>query len=197
MNELTKNNMKYFAVESPQLLVNQLGERYHKAEKLLPELLSLTNSLSYKPKIQYYEGLDGIKHIFEDTLNAQSEIVGYTNLEELPKAIPEDYLKDYAKRKIQAGIKTRMLSPFTKAATDYLKRYYPKDYELSQTEVLFINPDQYPFEYEINIYDDSVAIVSLNANEPVGMIIKSPLYARTERSVFNLAWLGATSFVAR
>ncbi|MBU1935311.1 hypothetical protein KKF04_04605, partial [Patescibacteria group bacterium] len=61
----------------------------------------------------------------------------------------------------------------------------------------FINPKEFMFEYEINIYGDKVSIVSLNPNELMGMIIESPIYAKTQRAIFNLAWLGATSFIAR
>jgi sugar-specific transcriptional regulator TrmB len=90
ISSLIRNNMKYFSVESPKVLVNQLEEKYHKAQELLPELLSLTNSLAYKPKIQYYEGLNGLQNIMEDTLNSEGEVLGYTNLAALPGVLPED-----------------------------------------------------------------------------------------------------------
>ncbi|PIZ73384.1 hypothetical protein COY07_02050 [Candidatus Peregrinibacteria bacterium CG_4_10_14_0_2_um_filter_43_11] len=90
-----------------------------------------------------------------------------------------------------------MLSPLTKKALRYLDHYYPKNYDKNLTEILFINPQEYPFEYEVNIYDHFVSMISLNADEPIGIIMESALYAKTQRSIFNLAWLGATSFVAR
>ncbi len=197
VSSFSKNKVRYFAVESPQILVNQMEDKLARAKMILPELLSLTSTMAYKPKIQYYEGLQGIKNLLEDTLDAKGEIVGYTNLEELPKIIPEDYLRDFAKRKIGKSIRTRMLSPLTPTALDYLKRFYPSDYDLSLTEILFINPDEYPFEYEISIYDNFVSLISLSKEELVGLIMESPLYAKTQHSIFNLAWLGATSFVAR
>ena len=46
------------------------------------------------------------------------------------------------------------------------------------------------------IYDDKVAVISLNPDELIGMIFESPVYARSQRAIFNLAWLGATSFIA-
>ena len=174
-----------------------MEERFNKAQKLLPELLSITNSLAYKPKIQYYEGIQGIKNIFEDTLIAKTDMLGYTNLAELPKVIPQDFLRDYAERKIKKEIKTRMLSPITKDSLSYLKNYYPKNYDMNLTEILFINPQEFMFEYEINIYENKVSLVSLNPEELMGMIIESPVYAKTQRAIFSLAWLGATSFVAR
>ncbi len=197
VSSFTKDNIKYFSVDSPQILVNQMEEKFEKAQKLLPELLSITNSLAYKPKIQYYEGLQGIKNVFDDALNASDEVLGYTNLAKLPNVIPEDYLRAYAEEKVEKGLKTRMLSPISKEALRYTKKYYPKNFDRNLVEIFFINPDEFMFEYETNIYDNKVSIISLNPDELIGMIIESPVYAKTQRSVFNLAWLGATSFVAR
>lgn len=197
VNSFTKNKVKHYSVESPRTLLHQQEEKLETAKRLLPELFSITNALAYKPKIQYYEGVEGVKNIFEDTLTAKSEMLGYTNLQAVPHIINEEYLRNYAQRKIKMGIKTRMLSPFSKEAQDYLKRYYPKDFDPNLVEIFFINPKQFPFEYEINIYGNKVSIISLNPDELIGMIIESPLYAKTQRAIFNLAWLGATSFVVR
>lgn len=192
-----RNNVKTFSIENPQIIVNQIEEQFDRAKGLLPELLSITNSLAYKPKIQYYEGLKGIKNIFEDTLRAEGEILGYTNLAELPRVIPQDYLNHYADKKNEKKIKTRMLSPLSKDALSYKDRYYPKDFDPNLVEILFINPKEFLFEYEINIYGDRVSLISLNPEEMIGLTIESSVYAKTQRAIFNLAWLGATSFVAR
>jgi sugar-specific transcriptional regulator TrmB len=197
INSLEKNNIKYFAVENVKTIVDKQRELLRKAEKLLPELGALINKSSYRPKIQYYEGLTGIKNIFENTLTTKKELLGYTNLSDLSKVIPEDFLKDYAKRKVDLRIKTRMLSPISKDGLKYLGKYYPKNFDHNLVEILFVNSKQFLFEYEINIYDNKVAIVSLNPDELIGLMIESPIYANTQRAIFNLAWLGATSFVAK
>jgi sugar-specific transcriptional regulator TrmB len=197
VSSFEKSGIKHYSIESPTILVRKEQERLERAEKLLPELLSITNALAFKPKIQYYEGLEGMKNIFDETLTATGEMLGYTNLEAIPKVIPEDFLREYAERKIAKGIKTRMLSPHTPAALRYLTKYYPKSFDPNLVEILFVNPREFHFEYEITIYGDKVAILSLNPQERMGLIIESPVYARTQRAVFQLAWLGATSFVAK
>jgi len=197
VNSLEKNNVKYFAVENVKVIVDKQKELLKKAERLLPELGALVNKSAYRPKMQYYEGINGIKNIFEDTLTTKKELLGYTNLAELPEVLQEDYLKDYAKRKVDLGIKTRMLSPISKDGLKYLSKYYPKGFDHNLVEILFVNSKQFLFEYEINIYDNKVAIVSLNPDELIGLIIESPVYANTQRAIFDLAWLGATSFVAK
>lgn len=197
VSTFTQNNMKYFAVDSPKILVNQLEEKFIKARQLLPELMSITNTMAYKPKIQYYEGLQGIKNIFDDTLTSKGEILGYTNLTEIPRVLNEEFIKNYAVSKMEKGLKSRMLSPMSDEALKYIDKYYPADYDEDLVEILFINPREFMLEYEINIYEDKVSIVSLNPDELIGFILESRVYARTQRAIFNLAWLGATSFVAR
>jgi HTH-type transcriptional regulator, sugar sensing transcriptional regulator len=197
MSCFTQNNLKYYSVESPKILINKQEEKLQKVKKLLPELLSITNALAYKPKIQYYEGIEGIKNIFEDTLTSSGELLGYTNLKELPKVVSPEFLKNYAERKINKKIKTRMLSPTSDEAKNYLENNYPKNFNKDLVEIFFVHPKEYIFDYEITIYNDKTSLVSLNPSELMGIIIESSLYAKTQRSVFNLAWLGATSFVVR
>lgn len=197
VSSFLKNNIKHYAVESPTILIRKQREKLELAERLLPELLSVTNALAYKPKIQYYEGVEGIKNIFEETLSATGEMLGYTNLERIPDVVPEEFLRDWARRKIAKGIKTRMLSPHTPKALRYLATYYPEGFDPALVEILFVHPRQFPFQYEITIYGSNVAILSLNRDELMGLIIESPVYADTQRAIFQLAWLGATSFVAK
>ncbi|MEK9159937.1 MAG: helix-turn-helix domain-containing protein [Patescibacteria group bacterium] len=191
-----KGKVKFFVAEPPQVLVNQMEEQYQSAKKLLPELLSVTNALAFKPIIRSYEGIDGIKTIFEQTLEAKSEVLGYTNLEALGKLLP-DYLPSYTEKLVKRRIKTRLLSPSTEEARQFIKRFYPKKYPEELVEILFVNPKEFRFENQISIYDNSAAIMSLNPDELIGVHIESAVYARTQRAVFNLAWLGATAFVAQ
>ncbi|MEK7673411.1 MAG: helix-turn-helix domain-containing protein [Patescibacteria group bacterium] len=197
ISSLEKNRIKYFTAEPPQTLVNKQRILLNRAQEILPELLTLKSNSAYSPKIHYYEGSDGIKKIFEDMLTSSGEILGYTNLENLPNVLGEKYLADYARRKINQKIKTRMLSPISEKGLKYTEKYYPKDFDQNLVEILFINKRQFWFEYEINIYGDKVAIISLNSDELIGLIIESSIYANTQRGIFNLAWLGATSFVAK
>lgn len=191
-----KGNVKFFVAEPPQVLINQIEERLEQAELLLPELLSITNTLAFKPIIRSYEGLEGIKSILDQTLEAESEVLGYTHLEALGELLP-DYLPTYTQKLVKRHIKTRFLSPSTDKARQFIQRFYPKNYPEELVEILFVNPKEFNFENQISIYDNAVAILSLNPDELMGMHIESPVYARTERAIYNLSWLGATAFVAQ
>lgn len=40
------------------------------------------------------------------------------------------------------------------------------------------------------IYGDKVAIISLEKDENFGFIVESASFARTQRAIFDLAWIG-------
>lgn len=191
-----KGNVKFFVAEPPQVLVNEAEAKYKSAKDILPELLTLSNAQAFKPSIRSYEGLSGIRTIFEQTLQAESEVLGYTNLEALGELLP-DFLPDYTQKLVDAKIKTRFISPSTENARSFLQRFYPKDFPRELVEILFVNPTEFAFENQIAIYENTVAIMSLNPDELMGVVIESAVYARTQRAVFNLSWLGATAFVAQ
>jgi len=189
---INRGKVKFFMPEPPQVLVNQQEEKFQQAKQLLPELLSITNTHPFKPKIQSFEGLENLQILFGHMLQAKSELIGYTNLEKM-NTLMHNHLPVHLKKSKKSTIKRRLLSPKSKTGMTFMHDYYP----LERTEILFINPEAFPFENDISIYDDFVAIISLNPQEPIGVLIESAAHAHTQRSIFNLAWLGATSFVAQ
>jgi hypothetical protein len=111
------------------------------------------------------------------------------------KGLSETYselLKDFCQQKTDNKIKSRLICPASKESINFTKLYYPKEI----VEILFINPLEFWFEHEISIYENKVAVISLNKNEVLGMIFESSEYAKSQTAIFNLAWLGASSFIA-
>jgi len=158
--------------------------------------MSLTSSLTIKPKIRFYEGMEGLKSIFEDTLTTKDEILGYTSIKDLTELFP-DYFREYCHKKIKHHIKTRYIAPASEEGVDIIDDYYPKEYDQNLLEILLVNPKEFNFHNEIAIYGNKVAIIYLNPDELLGVIMESPTFAQSMKSFFDLAWLGATAFVAR
>jgi len=195
VNHVTRNRVRYFTAEPPQKIVNLLEDKTRYAKKILPELLSITNTLALKPKIRYYEGLEGVKTILDDTLTAKTELLGYSNLESAAELFG-DFIMEYSRKKMELKIKTRFICPSSPKSSLYIKDYYPKEFPPELIEILYVNPKEFWFENEIIIYDNKVAVISLNREEQIGMIFESRVYAMSQRAIFNLAWLGASSFIA-
>lgn len=196
LTQYNKNGVKYFAPEPPEQLLKTVEEKMTIARLLLPELKSLSSALAFKPKIRFYEGRDGVEKVFMESLSAKGEILGYTNLKNVTGFFP-DFFRAYTHEKLKKHIKTRYLSPTTVESVHVLDPFLPKGYDPNLIEILLVNRDQFLFENEVLIFNNSVGIVSLNTDELLGLIVESPTFARTMKAVFDLAWLGATAFVAK
>ncbi|MDH5596550.1 MAG: BlaI/MecI/CopY family transcriptional regulator [Candidatus Peregrinibacteria bacterium] len=95
-----KGRVLHFFAEDPKRLIQIAEEKMQKTKGLIPELLALTSSLAYKPKIRFYEGLEGIKSIFEDILTTKGEVLGYTNIKGISHLFPE-YFTQYCHKKVK------------------------------------------------------------------------------------------------
>lgn len=196
LSQYNKNGVKCFAPESPEQLEMLMHEKVNIAKGLLPELKSLTASIGFKPKIRLYEGRDGVERVFNESLLAEDEILGYTNLQQVTEFFP-DFFKRYTHDRLKKEIKSRYLSPNTVESVHVIDPFLPKSYDPNLIEILLVNKDQFPFENEVLIFGNTVGIVSLDPDELLGLIVESPTFSRTMRAVFDLAWLGATAFVAK
>ncbi len=196
VNAVDKGRARYFLPEPPQVLANVLEEKADYARSILPDLLSITNSLSFKPAIRTYEGWDGVNAVLEATLKTKDKLLGYSNLKAKGELHGKS-LRSYGAELMKNGIRTRIICPSSLEAFSFVSDYYPPDFPSDLVEILFVNPREFSFENEILIFDDTVAIVSLNRDEPLAMLIESPSYARSQRAIFNLAWLGASSFIVQ
>ena len=196
LSQYNRNGVRCFAPEPPEKILELAEERVNLAKALLPELKSLSTALGFRPKIRFYEGRDGVERVFTESLSSKGEILGYTNLQNVTEFFPE-FFERYTHEKFRKKIKTRYLSPTTVESVQVMERFLPKKYDTNLLEILLVNRDQFLFENEVLVFNNSVGIVSLNKDELLGLIVESPTFARTMKAVFDLAWLGATAFVAK
>lgn len=196
LNSYIKGKALWFNAEDPKKFISIEREKLEKAKLLIPQLLSISNTLTFKPKIRFYEGIEGVKTILEDSLTSKEEILGYTNIKALGELLP-GYFAKFCSKKVENKIKTRYLAPSSGEGVDLINQFYPKNYDKNLLQILLVNKNEFFFENEIAIYENKVAIISLNPNELTALLIESATLAKSMKSIFNLAWLGATAFVAK
>ncbi len=154
-------------------------DRIRKAQILVPELLAITASQN-RPRIKFYEGTDGLKHVYEDTLTAKEAIRAYANVDDVHKALP-NYFPSYYKRRAGKEISIRAIFPKTKESVSLDEHNIEE-----KREVAFVPADTYGFSPEINIYDNKVMIASWR--EKLGIIIESAEIADAMKKIYELAW---------
>lgn len=185
----------YYAI-NPQVILNQIEEKYNTARAIVPELIDLQNVFSFKPKIQFFEGKNEVLEIFKDLLSAESEVIGYTNFEKATILFPEE-VSAYTETVLKIGKKHRLLCPNDEFHSEYISQSLKRRIDANILEIFTVNPKQFSFKNALYIYDDKVSTISFASEEVMGVIIESKDNAETNRAIFNLAWLGATSFVAK
>ncbi|HIQ57073.1 TPA: hypothetical protein EYG84_00110 [Candidatus Gracilibacteria bacterium] len=205
LSQYIKNKTKYFSAESPETFKTQAQEKVNIATTLIPQLLLLQNTSGFKPKIHFFEGEDGVIKVFEKSLEISDnqEILQFSNLNSFCEQFPKLFQKSFT-TKFKKNIKTRILSPNTGDPFLQINTLLNTENKNSSQkfipellEVLLVNSDQFFFENEILIFENSVAIASVEKGEMLGLIVESKSFAKSMKAIFNLAWLGATSFVAR
>ena len=181
LTTLTEKNTTYFVPTDPRLMAERAKQHARDLEASVTEFKALLNKTGHLPQVRFFEGLDGIKAVYEDTLHARTEILSYANSEDVRKYWPE-YDAEYVARRAQKKIWLRGLAP-----DDAEGRRVKSEDPLFHRELRLVDRKKLPFNNEVNIYDDKVAFVSF-AGEPFGVIIESKEMAGTQRSIFEMAW---------
>ncbi len=178
-----------FAVEPPEAitaylkkLAEQTAEQIKKSDGLIPEL-ALLHAKQNRPKIKFYEGTEGLRHVYEDTLTSTEAIRAYANVDDMHKGLP-NYFPEYYKRRAGKGIAIRAIVPKTPTGEERGAH----DAE-EKREIAFVPPEKYYFSPEINIYDNKVMIASWR--EKLGVIIESAEIADAMKKIYELAWAEA------
>ncbi len=181
-----KEPKQEYRCENPDKLISYLKKDIDKkevdlryAEILLPELKSIYK-VGSRPQVKFYEGEEGLREVYEDTLSSSETIRAYAAVDDVNRGIP-NYFPKYYKRRAAKNISIRAIFPDTEIARE---RSALDKFE--KRESLLVPFDTYNFTPEINIYDNKVMIASWR--EKLGIIIESEEIADAMKKVFELAW---------
>jgi len=200
VSEVEKRGKYFYSIENPKRLLH-FGERIvthaqEQQEKLLgilPDLEGLYAGIADKPKISYFEGVDGVMEIYEDHLATRKyEMVGFVNVSELMRFLPEKKYRAYVQEKERLGITTRGIIPNTPEDREYEKTVYKGVKKSTLPQIRSVSKEAFPWKGDITIYGtNKVSIVSFSGQNLVGMILESDTIHQMMRMIFELAWNGA------
>ncbi|MCK5415869.1 hypothetical protein KAI92_00400 [Candidatus Parcubacteria bacterium] len=182
VGQTIKGNKRLFYAEEPETLNKLLEDKKNKLNEIMPLLKSLCNTAGTKPRIRYYEGKTGLKEVYKDTLNYNTEIMAFVS-ENISKKLGT-FSDEYIKKRIEKKIYARVIA----SANDFMKNYKNKDKEyLKKTRL--VPKEQFPFSIEMNIYGNKVGYISFQ--EEIAIIIESNEISNNMKLLFELAWKGA------
>ena len=182
VSKTSKGKKRLFVGEDPEKIKKDLESKERMFSEILPMLKSVYNVRGVKPRIRFYEGVEGLKETYNDTLKYTGEMLAFAS-EDVVKILGNDWAYDYIKKRVKNQLHVRAIMPASEIIS---KDYYAKDQEHLRTSKL-IDPKKYPFSMEINIYGHS-KVSLMSSKEQLGLVIESTEIYNTMKLIFELIW---------
>ncbi len=190
VNQYKKGSQTYFGALDPGRLLSyvdreientteRLTKQKNQIKHLIPQLVSLQNKATSKPRVQFYEGEKGMREAYEDTLTSKQPILAYANVETVHEALP-NFFPTYYKRRAAKGVYIRAIFPRNAVSIERTKL---DQAEMRATRFL---PQGETFTPEINIYNNKILVASWK--EKMAIIIESKEFADFHRVIFEQLW---------
>lgn len=173
---------RVYTAESPDKLKLLLKERERQVQTILPELKSLANTAGRRPRVRMYDGIEGVKAVFEDTLTvSDKQLSGILSMEDLYKTPGKAFMDDYVQQRVDRGINLRVIRSQAKE----VEETWPSSNQ--EARELRYAPEGLVFPMTIYLYDGKVGIIGTQ-KEHFGMIIESRDFYLTQKNLFETLW---------
>ncbi len=171
-----KSGVKHFEAAEPSKFLDDLKEKEEKVESVLDELQRIKSTLVKKPEIEVYEGIKGLKSIFNDILKEKKKTLW------IGAPIMLEKLQFYFPHFIREKRKIKMFSKVITTDNKSMRKYYAAN--LGQYV-------KYKFvDKKINvtkiIYGNKVAHLTFKEKDSIGILIHNKQIAESERNMFDL-----------
>lgn len=181
--ETHKKKRAVFSAASPRTLLEIEHARLKDLQRLMPELEAIENKSRTKPRVTFYEGVEGMKEMYADTLKYRDvRIDGFSDFEASTKVLGDRYFRDYyiLERK-KRGIMHRGI-----LKDDPAGRAYQRDDNKHLRESRLL-PGR-GVSTEIQMCGDKVWLKSFRAKTPLGVIIEDHDIADSLHYVWEQLW---------
>jgi len=186
-----------FAAESPERLTllldkieDELKEKKLELTEAMPDLKAIFNFAGNRPRVKYYEGLEGIMALNEEDVARTAPgatSYAFNNLDWLYDLAPEkattNVFSRVKKKSAVKAIYTRKAGPVENATDPSLLR-----------EARFVPKEKFPFEATLSI-NPGKDVYIYNYNEPIcGLLIEDPGISNAMKAIWDLAWEAAEKY---
>lgn len=177
---------KYYAENPVSLERLAKKQREHSMEQerkvinSMPTLLKYFYTYSDQPGVKFYQGLEGIKDIYNDTLRVCKDMYVIRSPHD-HKVVSDSFFNDYKTKRAKLGIKTTILNP--DGDGEHWNEANDKKFNLKRIK---LPENSYDAEVEVSMYGDKVAIISFG-EEAFGTVIESPQISEAFKMIFRLS----------
>lgn len=173
---------RYFVAQNPQQLLTLLETRREALKAILPELKGRWRATDVRPRVRYYEGVEGMRTVLDDTLTSKDkELLGILSTEDLFTTVGQRWMDNYTKRRVKQRFHLRVVRSAQKEVGERWPTSAQEHRELRYT------PEGMVFSMTMYVYGNKVALLSTR-QENFGMIIESDELATHQHHLFEALW---------
>ena len=166
--------------ETPEHLLSDLNRRQDLIRSFLPNLLALHNARKEKPQVQMFQGIEGVKLIYQKIYEARG-VWFFGTTREIAKLDPA-WLAAFLRNMRENNIPVRDLLKRSKEDFEYARHA-----ERGKTYEIRFLPAGLDFPNDNAIFGDHVVFFSFRP-QIFGVMIKSHDVAISLKSLYELAW---------
>ena len=186
-SETRSNKRRAISAVHPRRLLELANFRAHQIEDKMGELVALYNSPKEKPKIQVFEGIEGVRLLYRElyqSLNNKEEALWFTRID-AARTFP-DAINEYKKMlRMLSNPRIRELNFGNTDGMKWLEEIKPYR---GKNHLIRLLPTDFEFGFSDNlIFGNKLVIFSLKKDIFVS-VIESEDIAKTYRALFEWAW---------
>ncbi|HWL54770.1 MAG TPA: helix-turn-helix domain-containing protein [Chthoniobacteraceae bacterium] len=156
-------------------------------DDLLPDLNLLFNQSPRKPRIRYYDGVQGVRQFHEELLQTPAkEYFYFGSMSSLVGVVGRRYLKSFVTKRVARKIRAHAIRIREQEIDE--SHLLPGDENYREVRYISLPPDEQVVN--MTLYDDKVAIVA-SAEEGYALIIESHGLFTLLKVIWNYLWRSA------
>jgi len=184
LNTLVRKNFLYktakgkrimYIAQDPQKMLKVLEKKKKHYEKILPELESIYSYSSHKPRVRYYEGIEGMREIYNELTKTSQTVYGVFSAEKYFSVFSEKDNDEFFKNIKENGGQIKDIIEDSKIGRKHAKsKFYGG---LGSPKIL---PEDFNVAVDLMVAGDKTAMISLV--NLVGVVIENAEIAELQRN---------------
>ncbi|MBI4426087.1 MAG: helix-turn-helix domain-containing protein [Candidatus Kerfeldbacteria bacterium] len=167
-----------------QFKIERLQQEDRRLKTVLPSMLKQSRSI--EPRMKFYPGAEGVKHVLRDTLWYNGiEVVSMWPFREMVDVLGADYMANFHRRRIRLGISIRTLWPRDKAVSFKDAPYLGVGKKFLREQRFA--PEGISWDMGHVIYEDKVGFIS-SKQEAFGFTVQSREFTELMKLQFEVLW---------
>lgn len=190
VTQIEKDKISYFEAipldHYEKWVKSKIEGARQEAEKDMQKFSSIKKDkkISLYADVKYFEGPEGIKNFFADSIynNKEKSILTITDYESGYAKLGDWFTSVYLPERVKRGIRVNSILPDSP-----IGRGYAKSAKELLREMCFVDIFK-DLGIEMAVYDSKLTMTVFDEKHPIGVIIKNEIIANAFREIFKYIW---------